>query len=421
MNLNKLVYYLGKLNYLLATNLYFIAVRLAAPFNKRAKLLIEGQSKIWTNLSEFNPKPSQKVIWVHAASLGEFEQAVPVIKAIKQKQEVYVVVSFFSPSGYEHRKNHPLINFATYLPFDGYSNANKFINAISPSLVIWVKYEFWFYYLYGLNQKQIPVYLISALFRKDQLFFKKIGQFQKSLLGYFNYIFCQNSASVEMLHNINLNNTLLTGDTRFENVVHVKENTQKLQLIELFKGGNKLLALGSSYDVEEKICFNFFKNYKPDLKIAIAPHFVDTGRINQIKDTFKIFNPICYSECTEQTDFTQHNILIVDSIGKLNAIYKSADFAFIGGGFWQGGLHNCLEAAVNEIPICFGQKINRFPEALLLVENGIANYVTTPEQLNDWYMHASNEQILIEIKDKCRNFIQSGLGSTQKIMNTIFA
>jgi 3-deoxy-D-manno-octulosonic-acid transferase len=407
--------------YSLTTQSFFLIAKLISPFNLRAKLLIKGQKKLVQTILEKESKLSSHSIWFHVSSLGEFEQGKPVMEALKKAYPQYrLVVTFFSPSGYENKKTDPLPDAVYYLPFENKKNATLLVKILKPKLAIWVKYDLWFHYLHALKVANIPTLLIAALFRPQQRFFKPNAPFQRSLLFHFNAIFCQNENSVNLLKQIQFQLGILSGDTRYDRVSETVKQASNLAAIEQFKGSKLLLVLGSSYAQEEEIIFNSNLHQNPNLKIIIAPHFTSEKRINEIKNRFGE-TAISLSEFEgNEVQFNEKNILIINQIGLLSRIYKHADFAFIGGGYWENGLHNILEAACFGMPICFGPKIARFPEAIELSELQLCKLIRYQSEFDNWIKELLTQlEKRKTISDKTRTWVQQKTGATQIVLNWI--
>jgi 3-deoxy-D-manno-octulosonic-acid transferase len=365
--------YLGFLLYVISTNSFFLLLQIIAPINKRAKLYVNGRKNIFRHIAQSIQGDSRTAIWFHVSSLGEFEQVRPVIEELRiLKPSHKYIITIFSPSGYEIRKNDSVADFIFYLPNDSKSNAKKLVNFIKPEMVFWVKYDFWFFYLNELKKQNISTYLIDASFNSKQVYFKWYAVFYKKILENFTYIFTQNEKSKLLLEDINILNVVNTGDTRFDRVYHEKKQTESFDLIEHFKGEHLLIVLGSSYELEEQMMANYFNE---NVKIIIAPHFVNNENIEAI-ETFFPEKTIRYSKANS-VFIANYDVLIIDNIGMLSKIYKYADISFIGGGFEPKGLHNILEAAIYENVIIFGNEIDYFPEAINFLENNAAISVKT--------------------------------------------
>ena len=340
-----------------------------ALFHPKIKLFVQGRSQTFSILKNKIQKEN-KTIWIHVASLGEFEQGLPVIEKLKITYPTYkIVVTFFSPSGYEIKKNTAVADAVVYLPLDTRRNAKCFIETVNPVLAIFVKYEIWPNYLKELKEKQVPILLISAIFRKEQVFFKWYGGIMREALQAFTHFFVQDNNSVALLKSINLNNATLSGDTRFDRVAEILERDNKLSFMERFKGNETCFVAGSTWPEDEEIIVKFINETQKHLKFVFAPHNIKTEHIQSLKKSISK-KVVLYSEI-EHNDISSCEVLIIDTVGLLTKIYSYADIAYVGGGF-ATGLHNTLEPAVFGIPILIGPDYKGFNEAEKLVaENGI--------------------------------------------------
>ena len=340
-----------------------------ALFHPKIKLFVQGRSQTFSILKNKIQKEN-KTIWIHVASLGEFEQGLPVIEKLKITYPTYkIVVTFFSPSGYEIKKNTAVADAVVYLPLDTRRNAKCFIETVNPVLAIFVKYEIWPNYLKELKEKQVPILLISAIFRKEQVFFKWYGGIMREALQAFTHFFVQDNNSVALLKSINLNNATLSGDTRFDRVAEILERDNKLSFMERFKGNETCFVAGSTWPEDEEIIVKFINETQKHLKFVFAPHNIKTEHIQSLKKSISK-KVVLYSEI-EHNDISSCEVLIIDTVGLLTKIYSYADIAYVGGAF-ATGLHNTLEPAVFGIPILIGPDYKGFNEAEKLVaENGI--------------------------------------------------
>lgn len=362
---------------------------------------------------------------MHCASLGEFEQGRPLLEAIKkQYPEVSVVLTFFSPSGYEviTRSDRPgLTAFADhvfYLPMDNKSNADKMIEAIKPSLVIWVKYEFWYYYLTAFKKNNIPVLMASGIFREEQPFFKWYGDIWREMLHSFSHFFVQNEYSTELLASVGIqNNVTVSGDTRFDRVIEIANKFEPLPLIEKFCGNSKVLVAGSTWEEDEEELIHYVRS-NPQIKFIIAPHEIDEGNIKDVQKEFA--GSILYSALANNDQLPTANVLIIDNIGMLSRLYHYAHITFVGGGFEESGIHNVLEPAVHGKPVIYGPEYEKFAEAVDLVESGAGISVDNALELEKvltalW----NNETELKQKSEAAKNYVYSKAGATQKIMDYI--
>ncbi|HEY1047848.1 MAG TPA: glycosyltransferase N-terminal domain-containing protein [Bacteroidia bacterium] len=382
--------------------------------SEKLKLFTEGRKQAFPQVP---PKKSVRY-WFHCASLGEFEQAVPVMQGLKAADsETQIIVTFFSPSGYEQRKKHPLADVVMYLPLDTPANAKKVLDVIQPDVAIFVKYEIWFYLLSELKKREIPFYLLSAVFRKDQYILSWMGKWLFDVLPNYEKIFLQDKQSFELLEKRGLNNITYTGDTRYDrvkqNALKVKEN----DVIAKFKGESKLLVLGSSWPTEEKIIHELWQSEKlGDFKIMIAPHDVSDSHITEIIDLFG------FDQVERFTQFKSEskNILILDTIGHLSSAYFYSDVSFIGGAFGKG-LHNILESLAFGSPVIFGPNYEKYPEAHTSMHAQVAMSVHNAENfIKAFKFFTENEECgPLQVKTKCIDFVNWNSGATEKVLKSI--
>lgn len=385
-----------------------------SPLNKKAKLWLQGRKSLFKHIQSKLGKDQQRV-WIHAASLGEFEQGRPIIEAIKkQYPEKRIVLTFFSPSGYEIQKNYESADFVFYLPLDTKRNAKKFIELIMPEYVIFIKYEFWRNFLHTLKRKNIPTYLVSAIFRNDQVFFRWYGGWYRNMLGSFNHFFVQNQESKELLTTLGYTHVTISGDTRFDRVSEIAQKAKSFPLVEKFCNHHITLILGSSWKADEEILFDFMNDPENKIKIIIAPHEIHESNIERIisRLTKKVKR---YSKASEE-NIEDADILIVDNIGMLSSIYQYGDIAYIGGGFGSG-IHNILEAATFGLPVLFGPNYHKFKEAVDLIELGgafeVKDKVTVTQQL---LKLLSDEKYLEEKSQVCSKYVETQKGATNTVI-----
>lgn len=403
--------------YNLGILIYVLAARLLSPFNSKARLWTRGR-RGWEFLLEEKVNREKTNIWIHCASLGEFEQGRPLIDAIKKiKPEYRIIITFFSPSGYEIRKNYSNADLVCYLPADTPNNARKFIHLVNPTAVIFVKYEFWNNYTLLLKRNGIPLYLISGIFRKEQPFFKWYGGFFKKMLFRFSHIFVQDHESENLLKGIGIKNITIAGDTRFDRVVEIADSAKDIQQIELFRSGEKLFLAGSSWPQDEEIIARYINLYPGRMKWVFAPHEIDNANIERLQKLLGT-GAARFSEFTEKT--AEARVLIIDNIGMLSAAYRYAYIAAVGGGFGKG-IHNVLEAACWGIPVVFGPNHKKFREAVELLSLDGARCFTTFEdfsQIVDSWLSDSDEYLRYALN--ASKYVQENTGATDKILNKIF-
>jgi 3-deoxy-D-manno-octulosonic-acid transferase len=354
---------------------------------------------------------------MHCASLGEFEQGRPVLEALKSAYPDYpVVLSFFSPSGYEIRKDYPLADVVTYLPLDTPGKAEEFISAVNPALVLWVKYEYWLNHLSVLQQKQIPVLLISGHFRKSQPFFKWYGGIWRRALSGFDQLFVQHESSLELLQEINLDSkSTVSGDTRFDRVTEIAINAEPIANLGDFTANARVIVAGSTWPKDESILKQFIEKH-PQYKLIVVPHEVNDKRRKELKITFP--SAVFFSTYTEKKDANER-ILIIDAIGWLSRIYQYATIAYVGGGF-NNGIHNTLEAAVFGKPVLFGTNYKKFKEATDMIEIGCAFSIDKEEMLSSIVRKLSeDETIYSSTCSKSKEYVAQKTGATQHVIDYV--
>lgn len=401
--------------YSIFIRLYSFAILIASVFNHKARLFVRGRKNIFKKIKQ-NIDKSQQIVWFHCASLGEFEQGRPVIEELKRKFPKYkILLTFFSPSGYEIRKNYKEADYVFYLPIDTKKNAAKFIKAVNPKIVFFVKYEFWYHYLNILNKKNIPVYIFSAIFRKNQLFFKSYGSFYRKMLQKFNFLFVQNIESKKLLNSINITNVEITGDTRFDRVYSIASQAKDIPIINAFKQDKKIIIAGSTWKPDEELLIQFINSEKKDeLKYIIAPHEIFIENIERIEKSINK-KVIRYSQANEQ-NVLDAQVIIIDNIGLLSSLYKYGDIAYIGGGFGKG-IHNVLEAATFGLPLVFGTNYHQFNEAVQLINLKAAFVVNNFFDLNKILNSLlTNEKNLQKAGEISKNYVVSNLGATSRIL-----
>ncbi|RLD27178.1 MAG: 3-deoxy-D-manno-octulosonic acid transferase [Bacteroidetes bacterium] len=347
--------------YNILTHVAYAHLQLAKGFSKKLKLFVDGRNESFGILSSAI-EPTDETIWFHCASLGEFEQGMPIISAIKDTfPDHKIVLTFFSPSGYEIKKQTPLADVVAYLPFDTKRNAKKFISAVHPSMAIFVKYEIWPNYLFELQEQKVPALLVSGSFRKNQIFFKAHGGFMRKALRTIDHFFVQNAPSEALLKSLKLENITLSGDTRFDRVSHQIEMDNSLDFMDAFKGDSLCVVCGSTWPEDEELLLDYINSSEATLKFVIAPHKIDATKIEYLRRRLTK-KSVLFSE-REHRDLSEFSIFIIDTIGYLTKIYSYADVAYVGGAAGTSGLHNILEPATFGIPIVIGNNFNKFPEA----------------------------------------------------------
>lgn len=393
-------------------------LKLLALFSPKMKLFVDGRKEIFPTLKN-NILPTDKTIWFHAASLGEFEQGLPVMEQIRKEFPTHkIVVSFFSPSGYEVRKNNSVADVTVYLPLDTQSNAQQFIDLVHPDLVFFIKYEYWPNYLNELKKRTIKTYLISGIFRKNQAFFKWYGGFYRNALTTFDYFFVQNDSSKILIQNIGFANVKVSGDTRFDRVVSILERDNSLDFIEQFKNNTTTIVIGSSWPKDENLLVNFINNSADDVKFIIAPHNIKPEQISTLKSQITK-STVLFSE-KENKKFSEFQVFIIDTIGILTKIYSYADIAYVGGGFGNPGVHNILEPATFGVPIVIGPNYSHFAEAIALVNSTGCLSINNQNQMKEAFdLLINNEDERYEKGHICSTFVQMNKGATNVIMKHI--
>lgn len=403
--------------YQLGIYLFGWMLQLAALFNPRAARLVQGRrGQLKKIKNEFAGK--ENVVWVHCASLGEFEQGRPLIEEIRRYDSTLkILLTFYSPSGYEVRKNYSGVDYVAYLPLDTRRNARRFVKLVNPGKVFFVKYEYWYNYLSVLKKQEIPVYFVSAIFRKEQLFFKPHGKWYRKLLKLATHFFIQNETSAQLLEQIGIQNYTIAGDTRFDRVARLVESARPIELLEKFINGEKLIVVGSSWKAEEAMIRQFVRK-NTSVKVVLAPHEVNDANIERIMKLFEGI-AVCYSQATSN-NVLDKQVLVIDSYGMLNALYQYAYLAIIGGGFGVG-IHNTLEAACYGMPVIFGPNYERFREAVALVEKNCAFPVSNIEDFNTVLNHLlKSEDTTRKISENAAAYVKANIGASDKILKVVF-
>ena len=412
---------MGKAIYYIFTRLYLLGIHIASLFNPKAATWIKGRKDVYARLRTFREQHPGKLVWMHCASLGEFEQGRPVLEQVRQQYpDTLILLTFFSPSGYEIRKNYAGADLVLYLPMDGPS-ASRFVAMAKPSLVLWVKYEYWYYYLAAIAQTQIPLLLVSGIFRENQPFFSWYGQLWRKMLGFFTRLFVQNEESVELLKKYGLDgNAEISGDTRFDRVLALAHGESNIPAgIKSFCTGHKVLVAGSTWEPDEAELVHFARANKK-IRFIIAPHEIHGSHIRQIKAMFRDC-AIAWSEVqNDKPNQPGINVLIIDQIGMLASLYALADVTYIGGGFGDAGIHNTLEAAVYGKPVVFGPNYEKFAEAVGMVEDGCAFPVNTAMELEKTLTKLFvDEPYRCHAGEMARDFVSEHAGATGHIMEYI--
>ncbi|WP_027455289.1 3-deoxy-D-manno-octulosonic acid transferase [Xylanibacter brevis] len=410
--------------YNLIIYLYLLGVAIYSRFNEKVRKMWRGERDAFRVLRE-KVDPNARYVWFHAASLGEFEQGRPLIEQIKREHpDIKILLTFFSPSGYEVRKNYEGADIITYLPLDTITNARRFLRIIRPEMAFFIKYEFWYNYLHILKHRHVPVYSVSSIFRDGQVFFRWYGRQYGRVLKCFTHFFVQNEKSRELLAGIGLTNTTVVGDTRFDRVLQIKAAAKQLPIVEAFvKDAPHVFVAGSSWQPDEEIFIKYFNQHK-DWKLIIAPHVIGEDHLQQIEKLLEGRKVIRYTEAeshlsTLTSQLSSFDVLIINCFGLLSSIYRYGDVTYVGGGFGVG-IHNTLEAAVWDVPVFFGPNNQKFQEAQKLKACGggleISSYEDFERQMN---LFDADAQKITSAGQEAGKLVQQLAGATQKVLSGV--
>ncbi len=403
--------------YTIAIYIYGIVAHIVALWSPKAKLWCEGRKDIFRRLESEIDKTS-KIVWVHVASLGEFEQGRPIIESIRTKHPKYkILITFYSPSGYEIRHNYEGADYIFYLPIDTPRNVKRFLDIVNPEVAIFVKYEFWLNYLSELGKRKVRSFIVSAIFRQNSIFFKPWGSLWRKALTSYETIFVQDDNSKRLLKECGFDSVVIAGDTRFDRVWAIAQGGKRLPVIERFVAESEMMIAGSSWEADEDILLPLIAK-NPTIKFIIAPHEIDSERIEKLAARLG-GNSVRYSAIDDSTNIGDTQVLILDTMGMLSSIYKYAKWGYIGGGFGKG-IHNTLEAATFGLPIAFGTNYLKFREACELIEIGSATSVKTAEELELWFSTLQNCDLRNSAAQKSLNYTSQKRGATELITNKIF-
>lgn len=392
--------------------LYTLGVAVASLFNPKARKMWRGGREAFRVLRD-KVDGGQRYVWFHAASLGEFEQGRPIIERLRAEHPEYkILLTFFSPSGYEVRKNYEGADIVCYLPLDTYFSARKFLNLVHPEMAFFIKYEFWWNYLHILKRRGVPVYSVSSIFREGQVFFRWYGRSYRRVLKCFTRFFVQNDESKRLLATLGITNVEITGDTRFDRVLQIKRQAKKLPMVEAFKQDCKVFVAGSSWPPDEDIFIKYFNDHR-DWKLIIAPHVIGDDHIRQIVGKLSR-TAVRYTEATEES-VGKADCLIIDCFGLLSSIYGYGDVAYVGGGFGVG-IHNVLEAAVWGMPVIFGPNNRHFQEARGLMAAGGGFEISTPGDFGSLMDGFSDTERARAAGRKAAEYVASCTGATERIL-----
>lgn len=420
---------MSRILYNLFLFLYAAGVRLASLWSGKAVKWLRGRKQIIPQIKNklaagSTANNNTGSLWMHCASLGEFEQGRPLLEALKSANpQLKVVLTFFSPSGYEVMKDYKGVDHVFYLPMDSPRNARRFVDAVNPALVLWVKYEYWFYYLSTIKSRNIPVILVSGIFRPHQPFFRWYGKIWREMLHAFTHFFVQNDESAQLLGGLGFaDKVTINGDTRFDRVIEIAGNFKEVDGIAAFCGNNQVLVAGSTWE-EDEIELMHFVHVHPEIKFIIAPHEVNKTNLADVKDEFP--HSVFYSELiarqgSNENEQATPNVLIIDNIGMLSRIYRYAHIAYVGGGFGADGVHNVLEPAVYGKPVIFGPEYEKYYEAAGLIEVGGAASIDGPISLEaELDRLFANDVKREEMGKAARRYVFENEGASQKIVQFI--
>ena len=404
--------------YNLIIYLYLLGVAIYSRFNEKVRKMWHGEREAFRILKE-KVDPEAQYVWFHAASLGEFEQGRPLMEQLRKDHPEYkILLTFFSPSGYEVRKNYEGADIITYLPLDTITNARRFLRLVRPVKAFFIKYEFWYNYLHILKHRNVPVYSVSSIFRPDQVFFKWYGRQYGRVLNCFTHFFVQNEISKELLAKIGIDCVTIVGDTRFDRVLQIKEAAKQLPIVKAFKQDAKVFVAGSSWQPDEEIFIKYFNEHR-DWKLIIAPHVIGEDHLKQIEKLLEGRKVIRYSGLSgDSGDLGKAEVLIIDCFGLLSSIYHYGDVAYVGGGFGVG-IHNLLEAAVWDVPVFFGPNNERFQEAQALKQRGgfeITNYNDFERLMNRFI---ADEAYLKAQGQLAGQYVKGKAGATWQILSSV--
>ncbi|MFK8010066.1 MAG: 3-deoxy-D-manno-octulosonic acid transferase [Saprospiraceae bacterium] len=398
--------------------IYYFGIWLTSFFNQKAELWVAGRKDIFSKI-KLQITDNQPIIWFHCASLGEFEQGRPLIEKIKKTLPEYkILLTFFSPSGYEIRKNYEQADYIFYLPLDTKKNAKKFLEIVKPQMAFFVKYEFWYNYLHQLNQRKIPTYLISSIFRRDQIFFKTYGTFFKKMLFFFDHIFVQNEKSKTILLENGISHLSVTGDTRVDRVLEIQKSKKSFDKINTFKGTSEILIGGSTWPPDEDILIEWIHAQKDfRWKFIIAPHDISENHLEEIEKKLKV-NTVRFSKANTFNSAAA-KVMIIDNIGMLSSLYQYGKIALIGGGFGSG-IHNTLEPITFGLPVIFGKKYQKFEEAINLVKTGGGFSISNYEEFEKIMEDLEKDVFYNNASTNAKKYILTNQGATREIFDFIF-
>lgn len=405
--------------YTLGIKMYNFGAKIMAPFNEKAEHYSKGREKLFVELSK-NVNSADKNVWFHVSSLGEFEQGRPVMEKFRTLYpDCKIILTFFSPSGYDVRKDYKGADYVCYMPADTPQNAKKFLDIVNPKAVFFVKYDFWYNFLSEVRSRKIPLYIFSTIFRDSQVFFKWYGGKYKKVLGFFTHLFVQDENSVKLLEKNGITNVTIAGDTRFDRVCQITRNAENIPLVDEFAKDNRVIVAGSSWPPDENLIFSALERLKDNhkIKLIIAPHEIHEGHLSAIEKNIK-FKHIRFSKA-DGNNVKECDVLIIDNFGMLSRLYKYATIAYVGGGFGSG-IHNILEAVSYGIPVVFGTNYKRFKEAVDLVSLGSAATVRNADELFSVFDRYLSDDALLERAGKISSdYVNKNLGAADKILSQV--
>ncbi len=404
--------------YNLCMVVYTALIRLVAPFYSKAQLWCGGRKGMYERMRSVIGD-GENIVWIHVASLGDFEQGRPLVDYIKENYPDYkILLTFFSPSGYEVRKDYKNADYVFYIPADTKRDVRQFLDIVKPKVAIFVKYEFWLNMLLALRERNIRTFVVSAIFRRNSIFFNPFGSIWREGLRSFETIFVQNDASKELLASIGVTNVVVAGDTRFDRVVSIAESGERVAVVEQFKGDKRLFVAGSTWRADEEILVPLINN-NPDIKFVVAPHEIDEVRINKFISEIG-GGAVRYTQLSKE-GFENNQVLVLDTMGLLSRVYGTAEWAYVGGGF-GAGIHNTLEAVVYGIPVAFGVKYRKFKEACDLIALGVGRSVRNEQELQSWFDELkSDSDYLTRLSAIAKVYVGQHRGVTEKVVNEIFS
>lgn len=402
--------------YTLGIRAYNAVAKMISPFNEKAKDYTQGRKNLFENLAK-GVNPNDKNVWFHVSSLGEFEQARPVMEKMRTLYPDHkIILTFFSPSGYNVRHNYNGADYVCYMPADTPANARKFLDIVNPKVIFFVKYDFWYNFLSEVHRRAIPLYIFSTIFRKEQVFFKWYGKKYKEVLSFFTHFFVQDENSVKLLAENGITNVTIAGDTRFDRVCQITQNAKNIPLVDKFVGDSRIIVAGSSWPPDEKLIFEAMERLKDKhkIKLIIAPHEIHESHLSAIEKMLTVKN-VRFSKANEDT-VAENDVLIIDNFGMLSSLYKYAEIAYVGGGFGVG-IHNILEAVSYSIPVAFGTNYKKFKEADDLVSLGSACTIRDADELYSVFDRYLSDAALLEHAGKISlEYVQNNLGAADTIL-----